>query len=109
MYIQINEVEVMWENKLKKISLVEQVVEDEEDEIKALSRYFIKNAFGTKVYIKANTRDLAQLAVDAYYGRGFYKVHSDKGDSPKGGVTVRCVATRRGQAVQRSKAKILNS
>lgn len=108
MYIQLNEVEVMWEDKIKKVSMIEQVPDADED-IKVLSRYWIKNAFGMKVYVKANCRDLAQLAVDKYYGSGFYKVNSDKGDSPKGDVTVRCVATRRGQSVQRNKSKILNS
>lgn len=108
MYIQLNEVEVVYQGKIKKVSLIEQVPSDGED-IKKLAKYFVNNAFGMKVYIKAATRDLAQLAVDTYYGKGFYKVNSETGDSPKGDITVRAVATRRGQSVQRNKSKILNS
>lgn len=108
MNLILTEVEVVWEDKTKKVSLIEQILEADEIE-KPLSKYYILNAFGNKVFIKANNRELAQLAVDTEYRKGHYRVSSDKGDSPKGDVTVRCVATRRGQAVQRSKAKILNS
>jgi hypothetical protein len=108
MYIQLNEVEVVWEGKIKKVSLIEQVPDADED-IKKLAKYFIKNAFGKIVYVKAATRDLAQLAVDEYYGKNFYKVHSETGDSPKGDVTCRSVGTRRGQAQASLKSRILNS
>jgi len=103
----INEVEVVWKGKIKKVSLVEQVPADGE-EIVAVSRYWLTNALGMKVFIKATSRDLAQLACDEYYGKNFYKVNSN-GDKPKGDVTVRASGTRRGQQQANQKSRILNS
>lgn len=108
MNLVITEVSVVWQDKEKKVSLIEQIP-DGDEEIKGLSKYWIRNALGNKVYIKANCRDLAQLAIDTEYKKGFYRVNSDKGDSPKGDVTVRATAYRKGQTAQRNKAKILNS
>jgi len=108
MNLILTEVEVMWEGKIKKVSLIEQILEADEVD-KPLSKYNIVNAFGNKVYIKANNRELAQLAVDTEYRKGHYRVSSDKGDSPKGDVTVRATAFRKGQQQQMQKSRILNS
>lgn len=108
MFIQLHEVSVVWEEKEKIVTLVEQIPDDGED-ILPLAKYHIKNAFGREIFVKAKCRELAQLAVDEFYGKGFYKVRCDKGDSPKGDVTVRATAYRKGQTVQRNKARILNS
>ena len=108
MFIQLHEVSVVWEEKEKIVTLVEQIPDDGE-EILPLAKYHILNAFGKKVFIKAKCRELAQLAVNEYYGSGHYTVRCDKGDSPKGDVTVRATAYRKGQTVQRNKARILNS
>lgn len=108
MFIQLHEVSVMWEDKEKIVTLVEQIPDDGE-EILPLAKYHIKNAFGREIFIKAKCRELAQLAVDNFYGKGFYRVRCDKGDSPKGDVTVRAVATRKGAYKNAQRAKILNS
>lgn len=107
MNLIITEVSVVWQDKEKKVSLIEQIP-DGDEEIKGLSRFWFRNALGNKVFIKASCRDLAQLAVDTEYKKGFYKVNSD-GEKPKGDVTVRAVATRKGVYKNAQRTKILNS
>lgn len=73
-----------------------------------ISDKYIINAFGNRCYIKCNSREVAQRVVDEYYGKGFYVVKSIRGAKGAENVSVRSSETRRGQYVQREKAKILN-
>jgi len=51
------------------------IVRYAEEEIKTPpSRYYIMDAFGFHVYVKARARDKAQAIVDEVYGKGFYKI-----------------------------------
>lgn len=59
--------------------------------------FFIRNALGEYIFIHTRERAKAQAWVDENYGKGRYTVNASKMQKGKGEVTVRGVATRRGQ------------
>lgn len=59
--------------------------------------FFIKNAMGEFVFIHTRDRAKAQAWVDENYGKGRYTVNASKLQKGSGDVTVRGVATRKGQ------------
>lgn len=95
--------------KKKKVNIHFVVLENEDEEIPELSKYFFIDALGRKGFIKTNNRSIAQQAVDAWAGKGKYSVICSRGESLKGDATVRATAFRKGQTQQRLKSKILNS
>lgn len=70
--------------------------------------FYIRNAFGDIVWILTRIRSKAQLVVDTEYGIGKYIVRPVAGSKGAESVTVRAVATRKGQYVQSQRARILN-
>ena len=59
--------------------------------------FFIRNALGEYIFIHTRERAKAQAWVDENYGKGRYTVNASKMQKGKGEVTVRGVATRKGQ------------
>ena len=104
MDIVIEEVEAMVGGKPKKISLY--FVEGELE--KDLSKYYIIDAFGRRVFIKTKDRMIAQEVVNLYFGNNKYTVKCGGLEKISGTPNVRATEFRRGQAQQRLKAKILN-
>lgn len=103
--IQIIEVVVEYKDK-KKIVCLEEVLHQNNT---PLRNFYIRSCLGNYVWIKTNDRVLAQLAVDTYFGVGFYKLASVKGAKGSDSVSCRASQTTRGQAFQRAKARVLNS
>lgn len=103
--INIIEVEIETSGKKKTIFLEEVNNSDKTP----LRNFYIVNAMGNYVWIKTIDRTVAQLAVDTYYGKGFYTVKSIRGAKGGESVTCRAVATRKGQYKQAQRAKVLNS
>lgn len=93
----------------KKKVYIKAVLKGSEYLDKALGAWYIVNALGEKVYFCTKDGLLAQKMCDSYYGKGKYKVRNSSGFKSSGSVTVRANQTTRGQAVQRNKARILNS
>lgn len=56
-----------------------------------VSAYWIKNAFGQKVYFKTRSREIAIQTCDDLYGKGQYVVSSGKMQKNSGTNTVRGV------------------
>lgn len=104
LYVVLDEVDI----GEKKIALVT-AVDDEMLDGKPLSKWFIINALGQAVYIKTRKREDAQKAIDVYYGNGKYRLRTTSLEKSANAPNVRASETRRGQAVQRNKARILNS
>ena len=58
-------------------------------EFREVSAYWIKNAFGQKVYFKTRSREIAIQTCDDLYGKGQYIVSSGKMQKNSGTNTVR--------------------
>lgn len=54
-----------------------------------VSAYWVKNAFGQKVYFKTRSREIAIQTCDDLYGKGQYVVSSGKMQKNSGTNTVR--------------------
>lgn len=74
---------------------------------KDISKYYVIDAFGRRVYVKTNNRLLAQEVVDEWFGANKYTVRCSGIEKISGEVTVRASEFRKNQNQQRQKAKIL--
>lgn len=79
-----------------KITVVDQS-ELANDDFHAPSKYYFVNALGQAVFIHARARQDAEEYITSEYGKGFYKLRTSSLDKPKGDITCKGTATRRGQ------------
>lgn len=70
-------------------------------EFREVSAYWIKNAFGEKVYFLTRSRELAIQTCDDLYGRGQYVVSSGKMQKNSGTNTVRASLNSKSRAGSR--------
>jgi hypothetical protein len=107
--IVLDEVVLQIANKKKTIKLERCSLDETDDGWTDLTKFWFVNSLGERVYIRCTDRLIAQQACDTWCGKkNFYTIVCSKGESSKGAATVRCVATTKGQSVQRNKARILN-
>ena len=105
--VQIEEVDLLLSGVKKTVAL--HFVEDVLGIVKDISKYYVIDALGRRVYIKTNNRTIAQDVADAYFGKNKYLVRCSGLEKISGTPNVRATESRRGQYVQRQKARVLNS
>lgn len=108
MVVDVEQVNIVVVGKKKTIA-VHFVTLESDEEWPNLSKYYFTDALGRRAFVKTNNRSIAQQTVDEMMGKGKYRVVCTTGEKGDGSVTCRATEYRKGQMVQRQKARILNS
>jgi len=74
-------------------------------DFREVSSFFIKNAFGDRVYFMTREREVAQATCDCTYGDKFYSVTSGKTSKNSGNNTVRGVLNSKSRQGHKTSGK----